>query len=593
MQRAVVLVGVSRTGGGLPVLQAVEAGVNLMAAWAKAQGIPQDLIVRITDTGGPVEVKTVSSAVRDLVDMASLEQLIVYFSGHGVNVGYNEYWLLSDAPEFVTEAVNVRGSADLAEYCGIPHVVLISDACRTPAAGVVGQAVTGAPIFPSRGGGSDAGAVDVFYACTLGRPAVEVADPDPLAAMRYTAVYTETVVDALQGSALDVLQPGENSEQGRVWPAPLKKYLKTAVPARLRELGVPLTTWQLPDARVSADGTWLSELALASLAPPSRSLDMTDLPTPVQAYTEQVLDSVLIPGTAGGESHQRGAEMLEAEGPVDPAVEVFQRDIAQGERPPARDHFETACGFTVEGRTVVEAWSPRGGVELLPGGQFVRVGQPPGGGRDVLLEFDNGSVVVLPAIGEFIGGLQFDQDELVDVAYEPALYTPLRPGYEDRLTELRRLRTVIAAATRQGAFQLEDEGSADALARQMQVQKAFDPSLALYATYAYHDLGRRGRYRLEEMRRALGSDLGVVWFDLVMLTSGRGFPNDDMNTAGILTSPFYPALSQGWALATAREAGDQALLARLSPHLIPSPWSVFAAPARPQLQSAMTRMEDR
>ena len=33
-------------------------------------------------------------AVKDFVDSATFEQLIVYFAGHGVNIGYQEYWLI-------------------------------------------------------------------------------------------------------------------------------------------------------------------------------------------------------------------------------------------------------------------------------------------------------------------------------------------------------------------------------------------------------------------------------------------------------------------------------------------------------------------
>jgi hypothetical protein len=585
MQRAVVLVGVSRTGAGLPALQAVESGVNLMAGWARAQGIPDDLVIRITDIDGPVEVKTVSSAVRKLVDMASLEQLIVYFSGHGVNVGYNEYWLLSDAPDDVSEAVNVRGSADLAEYCGIPHVVLISDACRTPAAGVVAQAVTGTPIFPNRGSGSDAAAVDVFYACSLGRPAFEVEVADPQAPTRYTATYTETVVDALQGNALDLLQPDENPERGCVWPAPLKQYLKSAVPARLHELGVPITAWQVPDARVSADGRWLSQLALDALPPPNRSVEMTGPFLPLESLTEEFVDEVLTGRRGWGWNEpitkSRNPDRLPGYGYV----------IAPPDRP-SDDNWETSAGFAVEGLAVVDVYAPSCDADLIDRGHAVRMDHREDHPSHAVLEFDNGSLVMLPVIEDFIGRLRFENDELVDVSYEPASQTPRRHSYDDRLQELRRLRSTIAAATKQGAFHLEDELSADALARQMQVHKSFDPSLALYATYAYYDLGRRGRDRLEEMRRALSSDLGVVWFDLAMLTSARAFRDTEEQDRALI-SPLYPALSQGWALATARQMGDQALLARLSPHLVPSPWSVFAAPARQYLHKAMTRMEDR
>jgi hypothetical protein len=209
----------------------------------------------------------------------------------------------------------------------------------------------------------------------------------------------------------------------------------------------------------------------------------------------------------------------------------------------------------------------------------------------VLLTFDNGSHVVLPAIGEFIGGLRFDEDELVDVSYEPALYTRLRPAYESRLQHLRQLRAVVSSSTRLGVFHLDDQATADALARQMQVEKGLDPSLALYATYAYHDLGR-SRDRLHTMREYLGLEPGVVWFDLAMLTSDRAFPTRSLLTGEpILITPFYPALSQGWALATALEAGDQAVLARLRPELIPSPWALFSPRAYADLRNAMMTVE--
>jgi hypothetical protein len=590
MQRAVVLVGVSSTGGGLPRLLAVESGVNLMAGWARAQGVREELIIRITDEASPVRAYAIADAVSDLVERRDLEQLIVYYSGHGWNIGYKEYWLLSKAPKQREEAVNLGGSADLARWCGIPHVVFISDACRTPAPGVVAQALTGTSIFPNEGPGSDAAAVDVFYASTLGRPAMEVKVAD----LEYTPVYTETVVDALFGSATDIVQLGENPHQGCIWPSPLNKYLKKAVPARLLELGVPRTTWQSPDAIVSAEGRWLSQLDLAKLPPSARSgdgwpEDVPPPPTTVEVYAEQLLNEVLTPDRGGP---VRGDENL-AERPVDPSVEAFQRDVLSGEQPPARDHFETSCGFTVEGRRVVDVWTARTEAEILSGGQFVRVTQAAGRSCDVLLGLDNGSLVVLPAVAEFIGGLQFDDEELVDVSYEPALYTPLRDAYEGRLRELRRLRSVIAAATRQGVFHLPDEESAEALARRMQVQKGFDPSLALYATYAYHDLGRSSRYRLIQMREALGYELRMVWFDLMMLSTGRGFPDAYETTAEIRVSPSYPALSQGWALATARQVGDQQLIAQLAPHRIPSPWTVFNAAARPLLRAAMTRTEDR
>lgn len=72
-------------------------------------------------------------AVNEIVRSASTDQLIVYFAGHGVLINRNEHWLLSEAPRRANAAVNVSGSVELARFCGIRHVVFISDACRTVA----------------------------------------------------------------------------------------------------------------------------------------------------------------------------------------------------------------------------------------------------------------------------------------------------------------------------------------------------------------------------------------------------------------------------------------------------------------------------
>lgn len=98
MNRAVLLIGVSQAGG-LGKLKAVEPSIDKMAAWAKSQGIADDQIIRRTDAGGlKVTVADLFNDIKALADRDTIEQLIVYFSGHGVVNNRQEYWLLSDAP---------------------------------------------------------------------------------------------------------------------------------------------------------------------------------------------------------------------------------------------------------------------------------------------------------------------------------------------------------------------------------------------------------------------------------------------------------------------------------------------------------------
>ena len=79
MERAVVLIGVARCG--LPALPAVPAALAAMRSWATRQGIPNDLVVELSDgDGNPVKVAdvfepkeiekvTASTPLRDIVQM--------------------------------------------------------------------------------------------------------------------------------------------------------------------------------------------------------------------------------------------------------------------------------------------------------------------------------------------------------------------------------------------------------------------------------------------------------------------------------------------------------------------------------------------
>jgi hypothetical protein len=94
-------------------------------------------------------VSDIKRAIRKLVDDGDIEQLIVYFAIHGVNIRYGEYRLISDAPVDCSAAVNVEVSMALARRCGIPYVVFVSDACRIADKCVQAQGITGSEIFPN------------------------------------------------------------------------------------------------------------------------------------------------------------------------------------------------------------------------------------------------------------------------------------------------------------------------------------------------------------------------------------------------------------------------------------------------------------
>ncbi len=293
--RALVLVGVARTGGRFPELPAVPGAVAAVRAWAAEQGVPDDLVLAFTDDDGtPVTASAVLAGVRGLVDRGDVDQLVVYFSGHGINTGNAEFWLLTGAPEDGSQAVNVSLTSWFAERLPVRHVVLVSDACRTAASTVQELSVQGVAVVPNLPPSGPAAAVDVFYACALGDPAYEVKDPAASGAA-YQALFTSALVGALRGDHPALVTPGPGALTGGgapgvpggadagtsggagpaagfglVQPWPLKRALPGLVAERLTAAHAPLDLAQTPDARLSSDPleAWLSRIEPWPLAAP-------------------------------------------------------------------------------------------------------------------------------------------------------------------------------------------------------------------------------------------------------------------------------------------------------------------------------------
>ncbi|WP_428422499.1 caspase family protein [Methylibium sp.] len=590
MTRAAVLIGVNRTGG-LPVLTDAVNGAKAMEAWALAQGMPRKRVLLFTDEQGPVDIADVRKAVRALVDSGSIEQLIVYFAGHGVNIRYGEYWLLSDAPIDSSAAVNVEGSIVLARRSGIPHVVFISDACRTAAEGLQAQGITGGEIFPNDPVGGPEQAVDIFFGTTLGRPALEVKDPAESSAS-FKAVYTGALLDAVSGKLPAAVEAAElgGHPLHLVRPRPLKACLLAELPQRLARQGVPATVSQVPDARItSGDEAWLASVEDLPPPPPqppaatptrTRGGPPAALAIPPQLQADARLAAVLFAaphGPGAGEpdrpmprSRSRGGRTPSGASPALP-----------GPMPFGPMHFETQCGFKVLGAKVAECVSPGVGIDLFPDNRsLVRIDLP-GPAANVLLVLADGSGMLLPAVRGFVTALSIEDGELADVAYEPSDNTARWQDFVGQAAELRALRGVVASSARDGVFRLEGDKAA-ALATRMQYAKQIDPALALYAAYAYHDLQMTERIR--HMDLALKGELSMSFFDLGLLSGALGAGAGAPATGHY---PMLPMLSQGWALLSAFKLGLPDGLAGIQRELLPSLWTHFNPAGARRLRELM------
>ncbi|MCU7807377.1 MAG: caspase family protein [Candidatus Thiodiazotropha sp. (ex Semelilucina semeliformis)] len=564
MKRAAVVIGVDKTGG-LPKLNDAAKGARRFAKWARTQGV--DPVKVITDQRAKVTIGKVKDAVKSIVNKGNVEQLLVYFAGHGVNIRYSEYWLLSDAPDDPDEAVNVRGSALLAAYCGIPHVILISDACRTAADGIQAQFVTGGQIFPNEGGGGLEQPVDQFFACTLGRPAHELKNP-AITTNEYKALYTGVLLDSLQGTPNTVIDWADDST-GFVRPRKLKQHLYDEVTQEIARLGLQTKIIQVPDARITSDSnTWLAKLKKADVKPPRRTrsgrarVSVPDSPVAVsQALldsaldgeaADQILDSVRLRNVASGGSGDLSTTLTSTAAPFGPM------------------HHETQCGFKIRGALFTKAYSKGAWVEE-PDQPIddLRVQVNNGPYASVLLTLDTGAAIVLPAISEFLCALTIDDGELVDVAYEPSANSHRWSMFEQRAADVRTLRAVASSSTLNGVFRL-DQKDALKLARQMQYAKSVDPALAVYAAYAYQDLQRTDL--IKKMCGYMQGDIGARFFDLALLA---GELRDTKIGSDRAVMGFVPLLAQGWAQLAAHRVSFPQPFDGMERYLLNSPWTMF------------------
>ncbi len=609
MQRALIAIGVKKTGG-LPELQAALDGAQAMHDWARGhQKIPAARVKLITDAKSTVSRDRLFDAVDKIAKLGYVEQLIVYFSGHGINTGLYEQWLLSKAPDDPAAAVNLRGSHELARYAGIGHVVFISDACRTAADTIQAQSVSGGEIFPNNRRQGQEKPVDQFFATHVGDPALEVKSVNDSAA-GYRAAYTTVLMDALHGRVPNLLDTQQDGS-AVIRPWPLKDHLCVAVPSFLSTLSMPGGITQTPDARVeSRPDAWISMVPDAPPAPvspapavappvakpltrgtragrrrpgapdpaaPASDFDLgeDDLPPP------SVVRGVARPSDLLGDASAQLHTALEPEGTGQSqkrrsatrgaAVRdsVLDHTLARTGVSFGPDHFETQCGIKVRGAALAETYAPHAAVSIGHLGDVVQVALEFGHvATNVFVQLADGSAVVVPALQDHITALTIDDGRLRDVTFEPSLNTARGQAWLARRGEHTRLRDIIAAASSLGALRLDTQGQGSALLEGLARTNGLDPALSVYAAWALHD--RRMRAEITKLHEQTVKELGVRIFDLAMLADTLA---DAPAVPGPGLFPCVPMLAQGWSLLSAFDVMLPGRLGELRAHLRPALWT--------------------
>lgn len=575
MIRYGVFIGVAKTGG-LRRLEDARQGAERMYKWALGQGMEGGVTAHlITDETAPVTVDRIFTIIERIADGAGADQLIVYFAGHGVVNNMAEHWLLTDAPTNPGAAVDVVYSATFARYCGIQHVVFFSDACRVPSEGIGADGVRGGSIFPNNlGAGSVGKAVDKFYACQVGGTAAEVRD-QAVAADNYSALYTEVLRDGLRGHFDEALEDGGSGDPFRyVQPWSLESYLEVELPRRVKARGLAGMVNQTPDSAVSKKGTWLARVAGGRRSNerwPAQTA--TSLQEQAMRWARSSDPRAFVPV----EEIPAGLTRHEADqfsNTVNHLASVFG---------PAR--FESGCGIKVRGAGIMRFFSSRVEASLVGSDvNLLQMNLVDRGAASVVLELTNHQVIVIPVIRDVIAGVTVVGGELVDVSFEPSSNTVrYRESDERRRDVSRRVRAVAASSSRTGRLRARGE-VADAMRELLRSPSGIDPTLALYAAYAYEDLGEIGS--IETTSDRMYGDLRATFLDLDLLA---GRLNNMFVGADSGVVPFVPLLTRGWSLLRAYGVRLPRFVEELAFTVHDSVWSAYPTDSYETLVDVLRR----
>jgi Caspase domain len=555
--RAAVVIGVNKAGN-LPVLRAAVSGAKLVADWLCGEGFEVKLIV---DESGPVTATAIKEAVFGLVERGTLSQLIVYFSGHGVCVGFNEYWLLTKAPTDPNETVTLRDSWDLAHQSGISHVVFISDACRSIPESYNENNLNGMLIFPNTPPPPGfEGRVDRFLATEPGKSSIEAKD----AADAYAGIYTSTFLDAFKNPQDGMVKPINGS---MVIPnVVLADFLHKEVPLRLGKIDLKHT--QIPQTRLECRDNFYIGRALGPVSPVTADVLPKESATVFDVANHES-------GGALGTIRKFDTSTLKRVA-VESGFSDAQTSISEAKSLPS---FETGTGFAINGARVRDAMAVgETRAEVLSwrtDPALVRIYPPDERPATVGLMFEDGSGTVVAALPGFIGTLTVEGGRVTSVTYSPSLNGPHRYDSYQQKARLDELHALVGAAAKYGAFRIEGaeeerQRAAERLADQIRVLKGIDPTLGIYAAYAYADANLIEKVRSVQdfMRNDLNGDL----FDVALLAnalSGKRIenPRDPV--------PFCPMLTQGWQLLRVKNVSLPEMVSKARQDMRDALWTTF------------------
>jgi len=401
-------------------------------------------------------------------------------------------------------------------------------------------------------------------ATRIGDPAWEVRQGSEA----YSAIYTDCFLEAFRNPYPNMVLPNVNGV--RVVPnRRLKGYLHDEVAKKSQGSSVKIN--QIPDADVCSDEpTYIGRVIGA---------DRSDAAPPPSPTLPDVASTAIATRVAGGTpdiGKATGSAALAALA----ASSGFNaaRDSVANARG-VEEQLALRNGFAVVGQRLrrvvtgpeVKAQFANAGSGVRPFAS-VEATFGPRTAASALLEFEDGTGTVLPLLSEYVGTVTVSDGRVTNVSFTPSRRGPMWSEYEREAKQLERLRADVAAAARLGVLRFEGpkaerDRAARSLADRIRVLKGIDPTLGLYAAYAYFDAGVKDQ--IESVEHYVRENLQADLFDIAMLSGAL--------RAGQARGPYplCPMLSQGWGLLRVLGVKLPESMLAARDHLIPSLWTTL------------------
>ena len=551
-RRLAVLIGVGRPKGLTP-LPGTKSGIDEFGDWARRQGFA---VVELTDFDGqPVRAENIFQVIDQATAARDLDQLFVYFAGHGTGLGMGvDLWLLDEATTNPNQAINATHSWHLAKRSGVPHVAFFADACRSPAGkeqlGLLGQS-----IFPANRS-SELSRVDIFLATRSGDAAVERV-PEGVAEKAF-GIFTRCLLTGLRGEAPRAVR--------EVSGGPLPRAVLARDLSEHLEDSVRLTAALEADIDQSPDCTPVSDWQPHALA---------WHPAVAPATDGRPDRPISLPPEDDGDAVRPGFRLAPRSGPPSPSSRsgrTLSRLYRQEQDRIRRTAVRYSAPVADEQASVVGA-----AVRQIFTGErtSVDVAAP------MLLELRTPQSENRWAASAALPGFTFTAtvvDDGVDhLAYLPSGGRPQLSG--------ERLRDTLAEAGARAALGRFDP-DADDPALRTALFRDLNPTLVVLAGYEY---AKRGQ---DEAVQDLVLDLVLagrpVPFDLVLLCGtrpdrivertrqhrGRG-RRTGTGVLDVHVVPGFPLRASGWALVETIDWTPVEPLIQARPGLAHAPWTTF------------------